>query len=203
MPYQVALTGGISSGKTTVSNRFLKLGVPVIDADLISKQLVERNSPLLQKIVSTFGLEYLKADGNLDRAKLRTLIFSQPEARATLEGILHPAIAEEMQRQAKDFDQPYVLLAIPLLAETGAANRFDRVLLVDADEQTQIRRLMTRDKISEEDARRMLAAQASRAQRLALADDVLHNDADLDTLYQQIDTLHNKYLRLAQASTGI
>ena len=194
----VGLTGGIGSGKTAVSDRFAALGVPVVDTDLISRQLVEPGQPLLKYIIREFGESYLDASGRLDRAALRRLIFSEPQARRKLESILHPAIRQEAERQLARMQADYAVLVIPLLVEHGADYRLDRILVVDAPEARQIERVMQRDGASREAAKNILKSQASREQRLQLADDVIVNDADLPALNAAVDKLHAGYLQLAR-----
>lgn len=194
----VGLTGGIGSGKTAVSDRFEVLGVPVVDTDLISRQLVEPGHPLLKTLIREFGASYLDASGQLDRTALRRLIFSDPQARDKLESILHPAIRQEAETQLSQLQADYAIMVIPLLAENGADYSLDRILVVDAPESQQIRRVMQRDGSSRESAQNILDSQASRAQRLRLADDVIVNDADLSALNTAVDKLHARYLQLAR-----
>ena len=183
----IGLTGGIGSGKTAVSDHFAALGVPVVDTDLISRQLVEPGQPLLKIIIREFGESYLDASGRLDRAALRRLIFSQPQARRKLESILHPAIRQEAKRQLAQMQADYAILVIPLLVENSADYPLDRILVVDAPESQQIKRVMQRDGSSMESTQKILHNQASRAQRLSLADDVITNDADLACLLYTSD----------------
>ena len=194
----IGLTGGIGSGKTAVSDHFAALGVPVVDTDLISRQLVEPGQPLLKTIIREFGESYLDAAGQLDRAALRRLIFSEPQARRKLESILHPAIRQEAERQLAQMQAYYAILVIPLLVENSADYPLDRILVVDTPESEQIKRVMQRDGSSMESAQKILQNQASRAQRLDLADDVITNDADLPALHTAVDKLHARYLELAQ-----
>jgi len=196
-PYRVALTGGIASGKSTVADLFAALGVPVIDTDVIARQVVEPGQPALAKISATFGPDVLDADGRLDRRRMRERIFADPDAKRRLEAILHPAIRAEMERQSMAAQGPYQVLVIPLLTEGGRRDHVDRVLLVDVPEELQIQRLMMRDGVSHEQAQASLNAQATRAQRLALADDVIRNTGRVDGLREQVAELHGKYLRLA------
>ena len=195
----IGLTGGIGSGKTVVSDRFAALGVPVIDTDLISRQLVQPGQPLLQTIVREFGESYLNGSGHLDRSALRRLIFSDPQARRKLESILHPAIRRETQNQLDRLDADYAILVIPLLVESGADYPIERVLVVDTPESRQIERVMQRDGAGRETAENILKSQASREQRLQLADDVIINDADLPALIAAVDKLHARYLQLARS----
>jgi dephospho-CoA kinase len=198
-PCRVALTGGIASGKTTVAERFAALGVPVIDTDLIARQVVEPGEPALAQIVAAFGPGVLDADGRLDRRRLREIIFADATARRRLEAILHPAIRAEMERQSRAAGGPYQLLVIPLLAEGGRRDHVDRVLLVDVPEAVQVERLMRRDGVSREQAAASLGAQATRAARLAIADDVLTNTGRAEDLDEQVAALHARYLGLAAA----
>jgi len=196
-PFRVALTGGIASGKSTVADLFAALGVPVIDTDVIARQVVEPGQPALAKISATFGPDVLDADGRLDRRRMRERIFADPDAKRRLEAILHPAIRAEMEQQSMAAQGPYQVLVIPLLTEGGRRDHVDRVLLVDVPEELQIQRLMMRDGVSHEQAQASLNAQATRAQRLALADDVIRNTGRVDGLREQVAELHGKYLRLA------
>lgn len=199
-PFRVALTGGIASGKTTVANLFAELGVPLVDSDLIAREVVEPGQPALAAVAAAFGSDVLGPDGRLDRRRLRELIFGDSAARARLESILHPAIRAEMERQsaAAAIAHPYHLLVIPLLAEGGGRDRADRVLVVDVPETTQVDRLMARDAVSREQAAASLRAQASRDARLAIADDVVTNTGRIDDLRAQVAALHQRYLKLAQ-----
>jgi dephospho-CoA kinase len=200
-PLRIGLTGGIASGKSTVTQRFAELGVPVIDADVVSRSVVEPGQLGLAQVVQRFGAGVLDADGRLDRRALRNLIFKDSSLRQALDAILHPLIGADMEREAAQAKAAYVVMAIPLLVEGGTARqRVDRVLVVDADETLQILRLHARDGSSEEQARAILASQASRAARLAAADDVLLNTGTVAELRQAIDLLHEKYLQLAQTS---
>src|SRR5579864_5911284 len=197
-PLRIGLTGGIASGKSTVSQRFAELGVPVIDADVASRKVVEPGTPGLAQVVERFGADVLRG-GQLDRRALRSRIFEDASLRQALDAILHPLIRAEMEREVEQAQAPYVVMAIPLLVEGGsAADRVDRVLVVDADETLQIQRLRARDSSTEEQARAILASQASRAVRLAAADDVLLNTGTVAELRQAVDRLHEQYLQHAQ-----
>jgi dephospho-CoA kinase len=202
-PLRIGLTGGIASGKSTVTQRFAELGVPVIDADVASRNVVEPGKPGLAQVVQRFGGGILDADGRLDRRALRNLIFEDSSLRQALDAILHPLIRAEMEREAAQATAPYVVMAIPLLVEGGSAGkRVDRVLVVDADETLQIQRLQARDGSSEEQARAILSSQATRAARLSHADDVLLNAGSVAELRQSVDRLHEQYLQLAQSSSS-
>lgn len=196
-PLRVALTGGIASGKSTVADLFAARGVPVIDTDLIAREVVEPGTPALAAVVEAFGPEVLGADGRLDRRRMRERIFGDASARRRLEGILHPAIRAEMARRSLAAGGPYQVLVIPLLAEGGRRDHVDRVLLVDVPEELQVERLMLRDGVSREQAAASLGAQAGRAARLAIADDVILNTGRADDLDHEVTALDGKYRKLA------
>jgi dephospho-CoA kinase len=195
---RIGLTGGIASGKSTVAQRFLELGVPVIDADAAARAVVAPGQPGLSQVLERFGDGVLTQNGELDRRALRNLIFSDPGSRRDLEAILHPLIRAEMDQNAEKTQGPYIVMAIPLLVEGGQSDRVDRVLVVDVDEAAQLQRLMARDGGSIEQARAILASQAGRSARLAAADDVLLNSGTVPDLRQALDHLHERYLRLAK-----
>jgi dephospho-CoA kinase len=198
-PFRVALTGGIASGKSTVASLFAELGVPVIDTDVIAREVVEPGQPALAAVVAAFGPEVLGSDGRLDRRRLRERIFADAGARERLNAILHPAIRAEMERQSQAAGGDYQLLVIPLLTEGGRRDHVDRVLLVDVPEALQVERLMMRDGVTREQAQASLNAQATRAERLAMADDVLRNSGQPDELRDRVAELHGKYRALAAA----
>ncbi len=193
----VGLTGGVASGKSTVADEFGALGVPVLDTDIIARQVVAPGSAGLRQIEAAFGGEVLSRDGGLDRARLRALVFADAEARQTLESITHPLIRQELARQAADAVGAYQIHVIPLLVEAGLQGQVDRVLLVDCPVALQIERLRARDGETDESARRILAAQASREARLSAADDVLVNDGDPSALVEAVARLDRFYRRLA------
>ena len=195
--FRVGLTGGIASGKSTVASLFAALGVPIIDTDVIAREVVAPGTPLLARIAEKLGPGALAPDGSLNRRGVRDLVFSDPAARVALESLTHPAIRAEMERQADASTAAYTMLAIPLLVEKGSKAAVDRVLVVDCDEELQMRRLQARDGSTREQARAILAAQATRDARLAAADDVIRNDGDLHALRDQVATLHTHYLELA------
>jgi dephospho-CoA kinase len=195
---RIGLTGGIASGKSTVALRFTELGIPVIDADVAARQVVAPGTVGLTQVITRFGREVVDAAGALDRAALRNLIFKDPGARRDLEAILHPLIRTAMEESADAAAGPYIVMAIPLLVEGGKTDRVDRILVVDVDESVQIARLMERDGSSLEQALAILKSQASRAARLAAADDVLPNSGTVTEVRQAVDRLHQEYLRLAQ-----
>ena len=198
--FRIGLTGGIASGKSTVASLFTALGVTVVDTDLLSREVVAPGSALLRQITDHFSMLVLSGDGSLNRQELRKRIFEDPEQRKWLEALLHPAIRELTDARSEAATGPYVIVAIPLLVETDGAARFDRVLVVDCDPDLQLARLMARDGARREDALRMLAAQAPRAARLAVADDVIHNDGDLASLRDRVAKLHAEYVAAAKAA---
>ncbi|MGO8858095.1 MAG: dephospho-CoA kinase [Steroidobacteraceae bacterium] len=195
---RIGLTGGIASGKSTVAQRFLELGVPVIDADESARSVVACGSPGLAEVIRAFGTNMLTENGELDRRALRNLIFADPERRRELESILHPLIQADMESRAAAAVGPYVVMAIPLLVEGGRRDRVHRLLVVDVDEQTQLQRLMARDGGTRQQAEAILAAQASRASRLKAADDVLLNAGTVPDLRHAVDQLHQRYLSLSE-----
>ena len=197
--YRVALTGGIASGKSTVAELFAALGVPVIDTDVIAREVVEPGQPALAEVIAAFGTGVLDASGRIDRPRMRERIFADPDARRRLEAILHPAIRAEMARQSLAAEGPYQVLVIPLLAEGGRRDHVDRVLVVDVPEELQVQRLMTRDGVTRAQAEASLGAQATRAARLALADDVISNTGAADELRAAVAGLDLKYRQLADA----
>jgi dephospho-CoA kinase len=197
-PYTIALTGGIASGKTMISNEFAKLGVPVIDTDIIAHKLVEPGQPALKEIEDVFGSTVINDTGRLKRPELRSLIFSDSVKREKLESILHPKIRMEAAKAVADVESDYCILVIPLLAERGTYPNVDRVLVVDVETETQISRLMARDNSSRNQAEQALAAQASRKQRLSIADDVLENSGSLQQARHKVVQLHLKYLQFSQ-----
>jgi len=200
MPYVIGLTGGIGSGKSTVAEIFRRLGATIIDTDALSHALTRPGQPGLQAIVEAFGREILDPQGRLDRARLRRLVFSDENARHRLEALLHPLIRQEVDHALAAATSPYVILVVPLLAETaGWRERVDRVLVVDCPEEEQIRRTMARSQLSREEVQAIMAAQASRARRLALADDVIANNGSVADLEQAVRALDARYRRLAGA----
>lgn len=200
-PYTVALTGGIASGKSEVERRFAALGVPVIDADRIARELVEPGQAALQAIVDTFGTSILNADGSLDRAAMRSRVFADLAARQQLEAILHPRIREQMKADAIAAAGDYVMLAIPLLVESGTAYEWaNRILVVDAPSEMQMQRLLQRPGIDAATAEAILAAQTTREQRLAIADDVIDNSGPIAALDKIVLHLHQRYQSLAARS---
>ena len=197
-PFRVGLTGGIASGKSTVADVFADLGVPVIDTDVIAREVVAPGKPALDEICSRFGNAMIDGTGHLDRAAMRQLVFADDAARRDLEAILHPRIGAETRRQSEDANGPYQIIVVPLLTESALLEFVDRVLVVDCDEEVQIQRLLSRDTETTEQARRILAAQANRSERLSIADDVIDNNGDLSSLKRSIIELDRMYRRLAR-----
>lgn len=194
----IALTGGVAAGKTAVARRFEALGVPVHDADVAAREVIEPGTAGLAAVVDTFGADVLDEAGRLDRPAMRQRVFADPAARKMLEAIIHPRVRQWLHQRALAERAPYCLLAIPLLAENIEHYRWiDRVLLVDVPEPVQIARLIARDGVDETLADRMLTHQATRAERLALADDVIENSGDESALDDAVADLHQRYLKLA------
>jgi dephospho-CoA kinase len=193
----VGLTGGIGSGKSEVTRRFETLGISVVDADAVAHQVVEVNSPALDAITLHFGSGILTTTGNLDRAKLRSIIFSNLNEKKWLEELLHPIIGAEITRRLQRSKSTYTLLVSPLLLETGQDQLVDRVLVVDANESLQISRASKRDGVSLEQINAIMASQMNRGARCKKADDIIVNDGDFATLDIQVKKLHKKYLVLS------
>lgn len=197
--FVVALTGGIAAGKSAVSKRFEAFGVNVYDADVAARDVVAPGSEGLRAVAEHFGADVLDAQGQLDRAAMRRRVFGNDDERRALEAIVHPRVRQWMREHAEADAGPYCLLAIPLLAENLSHYRWvDRVLVIDAPVEVQLERLMRRDGIDEALAKRMIERQASRAQRLALADDVIENNGDEAALDEAVTRLHAHYLALAR-----
>jgi len=201
---RIGLTGGIASGKSTAAQRFAELGVPVIDADEASRAVVAPGTPGLEQVARRFGPRVLTDQGELDRRALRNLIFSNAAAREELNALLHPLIRAHMELQADIALGPYLVMAIPLLVEGGGQrDRVDRILVIDVDEAVQLQRLTARDGGSEEQARAILAAQASRSARRRAADDILTNSGSVADLRRAVDQLHERYVQLAEQYQGL
>ncbi|WP_447469829.1 dephospho-CoA kinase [Vibrio harveyi] len=199
MAFVIGLTGGIASGKTTVANLFKQqFKIDIVDADIVAREVVEPGTPGLNTIIEHFGTDIVRDDQTLDRAKLREKIFSNPEEKAWVNGLLHPMIREKMIEDLEQVTSDYALLVVPLLVENKLDSLCDRVLVVDVEPQTQISRTVKRDNVSEDQAKAILASQASREQRLALADDVVKNNPDDPDLLLQITDLHEKYLAMCK-----
>lgn len=199
-PLLIGVTGGIGCGKTTVADMFAELGAAVIDTDAIAHSLTAPLGAAMAAIQAEFGADYVTADGAMDRARMRALVFADAAARARLEAILHPRIRAATEAAGAAAQGPYTMFVVPLLVESGSwRERVDRILVIDCSEQTQIARVMRRNNMSADQVSAIMAAQATRAQRLAAADDVINNDADLAALRPQIERLHSQYI---QASNG-
>ena len=194
MSYIVALSGGIASGKSTIAHLFAQLGVPIIDADIIARQVVEVGTPALEQITKHFSQEILLENGELDRSQLREIIFNNDHERLWLNNLLHPIIAQETQKQFAKQTKPYVIWGVPLLIENNLHQLADRILMIDIPEALQLERLINRDRISESLAKKMIATQVCLTDRLAFADDIIVNDGDLESLKIQVDNLHKQYL---------
>lgn len=194
----VGLTGGIGSGKSTVSERFAQHGVPIIDTDLIARKIVAPGLPAHREIIAKFGNEVIDTEGRLNRSKMREIVFSSELKRLQLEEILHPRIFEQMQKQLAALRSKYCIVVVPLLAESKRAYPFDRTLVVDSTVELQIERAANRDDQVVDDIEKIIDAQVSRDERLSIADDVIDNSGSLRDLNRQIDDLHRKYLRLSR-----
>lgn len=200
MAYTVALTGGIGSGKSTIANAFAELGVDVVDADVIARQVVEPGQPALQIIVEKFGHQILNADGSLNRSALREKIFSSPDDKLWLNNLLHPLIHQQTRLQLSASQSLWCLWVVPLLVENNLHKLADRVLVVDVDPAIQLARTMARDGISREQANNILAAQATREARLAVADDIIDNSGAPETVMPLVAALDQRYRALATAA---
>lgn len=201
MTFLVGLTGGIGSGKSAASSLFESLGAAVVDTDVIAHELTAPGGAAIESIRNAFGDEVIDARGALDRAAVRRKVFADASAKARLEAILHPMIRAEADRRSAAARAPYVVLVVPLLVESGGyRSRVRRVAVVDCPEEVQVARVMTRSGLSAEEARAIMAAQASREQRLAVADDVIDNGGDLAALRPQVEALHRRYLEMAAVS---
>jgi dephospho-CoA kinase len=196
--FKVGLTGGIGCGKSTVSDIFASLGVPIIDSDVIAREVVAPGELGLEQIVAHFGNEILNHDGTLNRQHLRQQVFNNEKVRKELEQILHPLIRQRSNEYLIKLKTPYAILSIPLLVESGLTSAVDRILVVDCPEQTQIDRICKRDGITPEKAKAILDAQCSRSQRLEVADDIIDNSRPITELRHRIESLHLNYLSLSQ-----
>ena len=199
--FAVGLTGGIGSGKSTVADLFAAHGVPLVDTDLIAHRITAPHGIAMPQIAAEFGASFVAADGSLDRARMRTLVFSDDGARKRLEGITHPLIRAETEREQREAQGPYVIMVVPLLVESGSwKTRVNRVLTVDCSVETQISRVMSRNGFSREQVLAIIARQATREARLAAADDIIDNDnAPVNALKAQVEAQHRVYLSLAGA----
>lgn len=197
----IGLTGGIGSGKTLATDHFERLGITVVDADKAARAVVEPGRAALQEIAAAFGSSVINADGTLNRAALRHIVFSDPAQRQKLEHITHPRIAEEIRRQLAESTSPYTILVSPLLFESGQDRFAQRTLLIDAHEALQRQRAAARDGVSEAQIEAIMAAQMSREERKARADDVILNDGNIEHLHAMVERLHQRYLELVRAET--
>lgn len=193
----VGLTGGIGSGKSTVANLFAKHGVPIIDADVIAREITTPNHPAFVSIIQHFGKDVVLQNGSLNRAKLRQLIFSQPEQKLWLEKLLHPLIRDEIANQITTLTTPYCIAVIPLLLEAEVYSFIDRILVVDTTTTEQLKRTLLRDNVTEAEAQAILQSQTNREARLAKAHDIITNNGTLDDLIPQVNKLHEMYLKLS------
>lgn len=202
MTYIVGLTGGIGSGKTTIANLFADLGVPLVDADVVAREVVTKGSPLLSKIVEYFGAQVLTEQGELNRSALRERVFSHDEDKLWLNNLLHPSIRERMKQQLAEQTAPYILFVVPLLIENKLTALCDRILVVDVSPQTQLARSSQRDNNNFEQIQRIMNSQVSQQERLKWANDVINNDAELAQnlphLQQKVLELHQFYLQQAE-----
>lgn len=196
----VGLTGGIASGKSAAADEFARLGAGLVDTDLLAREVVAPGQPALKDIREYFGADVFDSSGQLDRRRLRERVFADPQQRLTLEAITHPRIRALAQARTQQSQAPYVMVVVPLLVEKGRYPFIDRVLVIDVDPQQQLQRLRARDQLQPELAEAMLAAQASRSERLAAADDVIDNSADLAALHAAVAVQHARYMELASNS---
>lgn len=197
---KIGLTGGIGSGKTAVSDLFAAMGVPVIDADVISRSLLEPGTEATQRVISEFGQGIAATTNTIDRKKLREYVFDHSDARNKLEAILHPLVYERIKLETAAIKAPYCIIVIPLLFEAGHQDLVDRILVVDADRRTQVERVKSRDRTSEEEIQKILDSQIDAAERRAMADDVVENNGDIDSLKSEVNALDTRYRKLAGAS---
>lgn len=196
--YIVGLTGGVGSGKSTVAEGFVAAGAVLVDTDAIAHELTGGGGAAMPALIAAFGSIVAQANGALDRVAMRQRVFADPAARVRLEAILHPMIRQLSAQRCQAAETPYVILAVPLLVESGTyRQRCNRIAVVDCPESQQIKRVMARNGLSADEVKAIMAAQASREERLAVADDVITNNADLDSLYAQVNDLHRKYLHLS------
>ena len=195
--FVVGLTGGIGSGKTTVANLFAAEGVALVDADIVAREVVAPGSKGLEAIVTHFGAEILTPEGELDRAKLRQRIFSNPEEREWLNQLLHPMIRQEMLAQVEKATSAYVIMVVPLLFENGLDRLVNRTLVVDISPELQINRTVKRDNVDASQVNSIISSQSSRSEKLARADDIIDNQGEISTLKREVLALHQRYLQLS------
>ncbi len=201
MTFRVGLTGGIGSGKSAAASLFEELGAAVVDTDAIAHELTAPGGAAIGSIRAAFGEEVTDARGALDRAVMRRMVFADAQAKARLEGILHPMIRDEADRRSSAAREPYVVLVVPLLVESGGyRSRVQRIAVVDCPEEIQVARVMARSGLSADEARAIMATQAGRKERLAAADDIIDNGGDLAALRPQVEVLHRSYLEMAAVS---
>ncbi|OCG03097.1 dephospho-CoA kinase [Gilliamella sp. wkB112] len=204
MPYVVALSGGIASGKSTIANLFAKLGVPIIDADVIARQVVQSGTPAFNLIIKHFSQEILLPNGELDRSQLREIIFNNDHERLWLNSLLHPIIQQETQHQiAMQQATDYVIWVVPLLIENNLHHLADRVLMIDSPVELQLKRLIQRDNIDKTLALKMIQSQISSSKRLLHADDIINNNGDLKSLAEQVNKLHHQYINNNKHKNGL
>ncbi|MBW8055394.1 MAG: dephospho-CoA kinase [Acidiferrobacterales bacterium] len=195
---RIGLTGGIGSGKSSAAAMFARRGVPVIDADEIAKQLVAPGQPAYERIIQRFGKEFVDADGFIDRGRLRRHVFDDPASRRELEAILHPRVRQQIQRQLRALRAPYCVIVIPLIFEANQQDLVDRILVIDAAEDTQVQRVAARSSLADDEIRKIIAAQIGRNVRLRQAHDVITNEGELEQLEERVDAFHTRYLDLAR-----
>lgn len=198
----IGLTGGIGSGKTTVSNMFRELGIEVIDADEIARCISENNTDIKSKIKEYFGTEALDDDGNLDRKYLRSAVFDNEEKRIWLEKLLHPLVINEIKEEIEKVESEYCVVSVPLLFESGSESLFDRILVVDLPEMMQLQRATTRDESDRKSIEKIAKSQISRKERLSMADDIIDNNGDIDSLKKKVIEYNNFYLDLCKSRIG-
>ncbi len=195
---RIGLTGGIGSGKSSAAAMFARRGVPVIDADEIAKQLVAPGQPAYERIIQRFGKEIVDDDGYIDRGRLRRHVFDDPSSRRELEAILHPRVRRQIQRQLRVLRAPYCVIVIPLIFEANQQDLVDRILVIDAAEDTQVQRVAARSSLADDEIRKIIAAQIGRNVRLRQAHDVITNEGELEQLEERVDAFHTRYLDLAR-----
>ncbi|MEN9865804.1 MAG: hypothetical protein RL748_1394 [Pseudomonadota bacterium] len=199
--FSIGVTGGIGCGKTTVCNLFAEHGASLIDTDVIAHQLTAPGGAAISAITAGFGAGFITPDGALDRARMRELVFTQPDAKTRLEAILHPMIGQQTRQQAMHAQGPYLMFVVPLLVESRTwKQKVDRVLVIDCPESLQVERVMARNGMTEAQVKAIMATQASRAERLAAADDVIRNEGELAALASQVAQLHQQYCALSQST---
>lgn len=189
----IGLTGGIACGKSVISREFERLGVPVIDTDILAREVVEPGEDGYKAVVSHFGTAILDANGAIDRSALRKIVFANAEERVWLESLLHPLVKSRVRQLAAQLDAPYLVVVVPLLVESAMVDWFDRIVVVDTEPEAQLKRIIERDNIERKLAEKMVAAQIDRQKRLSYADDILYNNAGIEQLVQEVERLHSQY----------